>query len=184
MNIGHICIILCHCYIVCVEVFSFKTVKLGVNQSSGDFSCTVRTEVCKYNTVASTDCTCGLAVCENNCRNYEFICNFLFVGCFNCFIGACAGFANTLYKSIICFGNSFPTVVSVHCIVSAGNCGNFAHTDFLQCFVQVGYKVSTACRGYVSSIHKAVYIYLFKTFSLGKFYNCCNVVNVGVNTTV
>ncbi len=70
-NIRHFSIILCHADIVEREktVFPFKTLEIGINKGSCDFSCTVRAEIEENNTVVFLHS----AVLSDNGRKHKFV---------------------------------------------------------------------------------------------------------------
>ena len=147
MNIGHCSIVLSHAYIVEREeaVLSFEAVECFVNEGSCDFSCSVRTEVEEYNAVVSLDFT----VFSKNCGKNEFV-SEVFTFSVDCFVALLNGFyaafslnAFTVNHSSVSLAYSVPTVVSVHCIISAHYGCNFAKTDFSELFIGFFYVVST-----------------------------------------
>ena len=129
-NIRHCCIILSHANKVYGEetVLSLKALKIRVNKCSCNLSCSVRTEVEEDDAVVRLNLSTAL----NNTRNNKFVCYAVIVRVFNCTNRAVCLVALAIYHSGICLFNSVPVVISVHCVVSALNCGNLAYADFFE----------------------------------------------------
>ncbi len=181
INVGHSLIVLCHTDIVKVEHFvTLEAVKLAVNKSTCDFSCSVRAEVEEYNTVAALDCLCLLVYAGYD----EFVCYAVSVGFFHHFLGAGEGGSIKRRHCTVCLFNSVPLLFAVHNVVSAHYAGDCADTDFSALSVKLNKEVLAACGGYVTAVHKAVNENLFKAVTLCKLKKSVEVCVVAVNAAV
>ena len=138
MNIRHRCVVLRHADIIKREkaVLSFEACEAFINKSSGDFSCSVGTEVKENNAVVCLD-SC---IFSADSRKNKFVRQILAV-LVNGFVGSTDGgnriavlYTLAVNHSGIRLGNTFPAVVSVHGVISAHDGGNLADTDFLELF--------------------------------------------------
>src|ERR1041385_754838 len=65
-------------------------------------------------------------------------------------------FANTVHEQFVCSASSFPSLVAVHGVIAANNCGNCAAADVCHLSLQ---RTDVSCRRRwrrVSAIEKAV----------------------------
>ena len=173
--IRHCCIILCHTNIGKLHTLSFKACESIINKGSCDFSCSVRTEVEKYNAVLSTDSAFIFKAYGwlNELIGYVFTIGInLFIAFLNSLDRVKCLDTLTKYKCIISLFHSVPVIISVHRIVSANNSSYLTYTDFIQLFNCFCNKILTACRRNITAIHNAVKINLFKSHFLSKLNDC------------
>ena len=111
-----------------LSVSSFKLIKGILTECSGDFSCSVGTEVEEYNGVVVLNGTDCLAVFCHNGGYYEFIGYFLIVRSLDCAERTLCLYAFALYHGVVRKLYSVVVVVSVHCIVAAHDGSDFADT--------------------------------------------------------
>ena len=163
---------------------SVKSSKIIITETSGNFSCSVRSEVKADNWIAIFDSCKWLAIFLNNCRNNELI---SLSGCI--WIAYCTSctssfITNALCKCLVCCFNSVPSVISVHRIITTHDWGNLTYADFVHLVIKLVNEIfsSVCCR--ITSIHKTVNIYIFKTISLCKLKKCKYMCKMAVNATV
>ena len=137
-------IILCEAYECDMwSCFSLKSLEIIIAECSCDLTSTVRTEVKEYNRVFIRYNTCWLSVFLDYCRKNEFICFVIVIGCLNCCCSVSSLYTFSGCKSIVCKLYTIPAVITVHCIVTAGNGCNLTYTDFLHLSFQSLYKLFT-----------------------------------------
>ena len=107
-----------------------------------------------------------LSVFLDHCRKDEFVCLVIVIGSLNCCSSVCSFYAFSGCKSVVCKLYTIPTVVTVHCIVTSGNCSDLTYTDLLHLSFQSFYKFFSRCRRCVTSVEKTVYINFLNAFSL------------------
>ena len=167
------------------HLFSGKTVKIRVAQASGDFSCTVRTEVIEDHCIMVADLTNCLSVFSYHDSRYDkFICFAVFIGFLDTAHSILCCFASAKYHGVISFLYPFPSFISVHDIETSHDCGNFTHTDFTDFFFQLCSIVCAGSRGCISAIQEYMDKYFFQTIPFCQLQQCIQVCVMAMNTTV
>ena len=178
-------IIICKAYISEVQFLcTCKSLEFIITECSGDLSCPVRTEVEEYNRIFILNSCNWFTVFFDNSRKYKFVCLVVIVRSLYCCNRICSLNAFSFCKSLICELYTIPAVISVHCIITSGDHTNFANTDLVHLVYKLLNKIFTGSRWCITSVQEAVYINLFKTFSLCHFKKCIEMCIVAVYTTI
>ena len=103
-------IVICEAYICEVKAFlSCETCKFVIAECSCDLTCTVRTEVEKYNRIFIRNNGNWFAIFLNDCWKNEFVCLAVVIGCL--YSLSCVGSLNTLAlgKCVVSKLNTIPS---------------------------------------------------------------------------
>ena len=176
--IRHGCIILCHANEMQWEeaLLPCKALEFWVNKTSGDLSCTVRTEVEENHAVLFFD----QAILIQNGRQHKFVGYFLCIGIFDCLNRFGSGFTLAINHSSICLFDTIPSVITIHCIVTAGNGCNLTNANFLHLFASGLHEASCGRWRFISAVQKCMNIYIFQTVPLCHFQQTEQVFHVAV----
>ena len=182
LYVWHGCIVLGHTGVAeREEAFcSFKAVECFINQSAGDLSCTVRTEVKEDHGVVSRDA----AVFIHNNRNNELIGNAVGVGICHCFYRVGFFHADAVNHGIIGFADTFPTIIAVHCVVATADGCDFAHAQSVQFSLQLFHIILTGGWRNVAAVHEAVNVNFLQTLFFCHRQQTKEMLNVAVYTAV
>ena len=179
-NVRHGSIILSHANELYrkITILSLETVEIWIYEATCQLSCTVRTEVEEYHAVPCLNS----AVLFQNGRQHEFVGNIVSIAVLDCLYRISGGlYTFAQNHCIICLFYTIPCIVTIHCIITTRNGGNFTNADFIQlgnCFL---HETSGRCRRFVTAVQKCVYIYLGQTFPLCHFQQSVQVRNVAVH---
>ena len=125
---------------------------------------TVRTEIEEDDSVAALHA----AVAANGRRNDEFIRNPGLVGSINRLGSRCRLAALCLRNHIVSLLHAIPALVTVHCIIAAGNSRNLPCTDLSDFCFEIRQIFSRARWRYITAIQECVHIDLPDAFLLCK----------------
>ena len=153
-----------------------KALEFWVNKTSGDLSCTVRTEVEENHAVLFFD----QAILIQNGRQHKFVGYFLCIGIFDCLNRFGSGFTLAINHSSICLFDTIPSVITIHCIVTAGNGCNLTNANFLHLFASGLHEASCGRWRFISAVQKCMNIYIFQTVPLCHFQQTEQVFHVAV----
>ena len=124
------CVILSEAYICQIQLLlSCKSVKLICTESSGNLSCTVRTEVEEDNRILVLNGRGRVSVFHNHARFYELIVYFFLIRILYSADRAVSRDAFSLGQSLVCQLHTIPSVITVHSIIATHNGCHFANTD-------------------------------------------------------
>ena len=178
-------IVICEAYICEVKAFlSCETCKFVIAECSCDLTCTVRTEVEKYNRIFIRNNGNWFAIFLNDCWKNEFVCLAVVIGCL--YSLSCVGSLNTLAlgKCVVSKLNTIPAVVTVHCVITSGNNTNLTYAKLIHLRLELLDISFSGSRRGVTAVQEAVYINFIKSLFLSHFKKTKKVSNVAVNTTI
>ena len=150
------------------HICPFSPVKAGkiiAAEGAGQFSRPVRPEVKEDNGIFVIDRSRRCPILHNDCRNHEFIGNALCIGICHCLHCIFSRLTDTAANRIISLLYPFPTVISVHRIITSGNGSNLTNTDFFHFFCKLCHIIFTGSRRCVTSVQETMHINLFQAFA-------------------
>ena len=87
-------------------------------------------------------------------------------------------------QCVICSYKSLPSLVSVHCVESAGDYTDAAYAFFFHVLLECSEPCHSALRRNVSSVEETVYDYILNSVLLGHVDNSLEVLKVAVHAAV
>ena len=164
--------------------FSLESGELICAECSCQLSCTVRAEVEENHRVFILNCCNRFSVFLQNGRQNELICFFSIIRSLNslCCIGSFYAFP--FCQRFVSQLDTIPAVITVHCIVTAGDHADFADTDLIHFCLQLLYIRFSGCRRSVTAIQEAVYINFLETLTFCQFQKSEYMGDMAVNTAV
>ena len=128
--VGDRLVIICEAYISKVQpFFALKSFEIIIAERSGNLTGAVRTEIEEYDRISILYNCHRFAVLLDHCGKHELVGLIIVIGRLNCLCGVGPLHAFAFCKSLICKLHTVPAVVSVHCIVTAGDHADLSHAD-------------------------------------------------------
>ena len=178
-------VIICEAYICEVQsLLSCKACESIIAESSGDLTCTVRTEVEEYNRVLIRNNSYRLAVLLDYSRKNELVCLAVIIGSLYSLSCICSLNALALGKCVVSKLNTIPAVVTVHCIVTSGNNTNLTYAKLIHLCLKLLDISFSGCRRCVTAVKEAVYVNFLKSFILRHLKKSEKMGDVAVNTSI
>ena len=97
-------------------------------------------------------------------------------------IGLLNAFAQ--YQRIICLLDTIPVIVTVHCIIPAGQGCNLSYADLCRLIHQLLQVILTGCRGCITSVEERMQIYTLEALTLAELKDGVQMCIVAVYTAV
>ena len=161
---------------------TFKSIKVCIYKGTGNFTCTVRTEVEHDDRISVMDETiCCIAAYG---RENELVGFTALICCFYCFHAVYSLMAFAKGQRIIRLHHTFPALVTVHSIITSGNYAHMADTFCCQIVFQLGHVVDTGTWRYIAAVHEAVDEKIFDAALLSQLYQCLQVGEMAVHAAV
>ena len=182
LYVWHGGIVLGHADIVQREEFAGKSVEVRINQGAGDLSCTVWTEVKEDDRIICRDS--AFFRIADHAWNDKFVGDFVCIGIRHRLDGIFTEDAFAANQHIVCFFDTFPAVVAVHCIITAHYRSNFSNSKFGTFILELLYKVLAGGRRNISSVHEAMNIDVGEVVFLCHFQQTIQMFDVTVYATV
>ena len=182
LYVWHGSIVLGHADIAQREEVTGKAGKIRVNQSAGDLSCTVRTEVIEDNRVVCRN-SAFLWIADNAWNN-KFIGDIVCIGISHCLYSIFADNTFTANQNVVCFFHTFPTVVAVHCVVTSHYRSDFANAKFGTFVLQLFNKLFAGSWRNVTTVHEAMNIYFGKSMFFSQFQQAVQMFDMAVYAAV
>ena len=163
---------------------SLKARKVFVYKASRNLSCSVGTVVEEYNAVALADCYNGFSALGNYGRQHKFVGYALVVAVLHSLDGVALEYAFAVNERSVSLGNSVPYIISVHSVKSTAYSSDFTVGKLFHIVGKLLNKALTAYGRYVSSVHKAMYVYLLYSLLFSHFYKSEKMLDMRVYATV
>ena len=135
-----------------LSAFPLKSCKLICTERSCDLTCTVRTEVKEDNGIICLYRCNRLSICFDDGWKNKLICFIICIRICNCLHRIYSLYALTIYHSCISFLYTIPVVITIHCIVTAGDTCDLTDSDLLHLVNECCNIILTRCRRCISTI--------------------------------
>ena len=143
----------------------FRHILLGENGS--DFTCTVIAEVHEDDSIAflylCERCTCSIC---NNYRFDELVGDICIIRRLDTFSSGGESGTFAFSEKVISLFYTCPSLVTVHCIETAADCGNLSGA-LCHVFLEVSHEALAAVRVCITAVHEAVYIDILQAIFFG-----------------
>ena len=174
----------CHKFHVCCTLFAIEIRPLFVSEGIRQLNRAVRTEVEENDRIIVLQRSYWLAVFNDDSRQYELIRFTVCIACFYDILCRLKLLAFAVCDGVVCQFHTFPTVVTVHCVVATGNSRNFAQSDLFHRFFHCFDVAWCSVRIHVATIKESMQIKFFDAFFFSALDQSDDMVDVTVHTTV
>ncbi len=151
-------IVLCHTYEKGGEIGVRKAVEIRLCDAARQFARTVRAEIKKDDRIVCLKLCDRFAVFRDDYGLYELVVLLFVVGGLHCLGCVRRVHALSFYDRVIGKLHTLPAVIPVHCIVTAHDRRDPAHTDLFDFCLELFNETLSAVRRYVAAIHQAMYV--------------------------
>src|SRR6056297_2488699 len=175
-------IIGCERYIMEIQITGLERQFFFLEESFRYLTCTVSTNIVKDNDIAFLDTAVTFAfydVWQN-----KLIGNIRIVTLFKSFFSVVYFYAFPVNKKIVSFLCAFPTVISVHGVISANYRGDGSNANFFSFFFEFLQIFSSSMWRCISPVCKSVYVGILKVMLLSHFKKCKEMFVMAVNATI
>ena len=155
-------------------VAAHKSGEFRIDKRTCDFTRAIGAEVKEDHTVVRHDA--GVRIMGADSGHDKFICD-VFALRVDFLIG-CADGCNRIFRLValavyhggVGLFHTLPTIVAIHCVVTAHHGGDFTHTDFFELPFTLRNKIRAGGGGHVAAVEQAVDINFFQPHALCKLH--------------
>ena len=180
---GNCSIILRHAHIIyrACALGTCKIREVLIMQRTGNFTCSVRTEIEENHTVPGSDFAIYAVNSEGFNKLIRYTCG---IGCFYAGSSACSLAAIAQHQCFIGTLHALPALVAVHCVIASADGSNLAYANLRHAIFQLMDIFQSCFRTDITSIQEGMHINLGQAFNLSHADKCQKMLNVAVYAAV
>ena len=180
---GNSCIILRHAHIIyrACTLGTCKIREVIIMQRTGNFTCSVRTEVEENHTVPSSDFAIYAVNSEGFNKLIRYACG---IGCLYTGSSACGFAALAQHQCFIGTLHALPALVAIHCVIASADSSNLTYANLRHALFQLMNIFQRCFRTDITAVEEGMHINVSQAFNLRHADKCEKMLNVAVYAAV